>query len=782
MSKSKLGEWLFDGGYASSVPRIFLRNILAFGSLNAILTGLGFVRNFGGLDKIVTAGKGSTQFFQTDNTFAGLGDEETYGIGSVFKVKNLLALTGEGPVRVSGADIDVDADSTLQYVKKEAGLYVDPAYPAGQARPSSQTIYPKLVPGAGHTGMDGSVATVIWRIDSATGQPSLASLSSNVLLLTGQSVIQPFPITDTAQDYWGIGVSKPGFGSAPVFYQLKTDLGGEVAESTLAYNRTVNASIVIATSPTQVTLDGATPVDDRFTAADVGRRIVDAASAIDSWIVSITDEFNAEMNDVAGGDVTNEDFVITHAIDGILRAVEISWTTESLAGQDLAPFDAYPPPSNLAWAGMLNDAMFVETSDGIIYVGVVGFIGSYPPKNTLFPAEPAILYLDASDGLYWRFSKNGLTALVYIGGPRPLELQTVWKNVGILFPQNAAIGKGGRVIAWSGKPVRLGAGVDPDIEFAFKVYKDFEGWNAQTAARPVICQYDPENQFECWAYYRRIMCVRGGTDQWCAPIDVSPYMADAQPAHGSFSVQDKTGLDGTTININGVVFTFSTSSGAGNNILYNGAGTLASINLAVATKLNASVNPLISVATWSALGINVNGVYDTPGAAGNLFTMATGTAGARVDFPTATFEEGADPEYLIAAVIVDNKLRFATNAGTELSLYHFDEGDGSTMTIQTPEIESAGETDTITQFDAVVHIDETETIAVSIIKNFDDANPIPVKTFEPDSTPTDQNLTTRANIICAKQHAVKLEIESDGKNVGVQKVTTFGETNNIFLP
>lgn len=663
MAKNELARFQFTRGYASSVPRLGVRDILAKGTLNAILVGLGFARKFGGLD--VIAGKaGSWQHFQTDNTFAGLGDENDYGKGSVFKVQRVLVFTGEGAVRVAGEDLGVDADPTLQYVRKEAGEWVSPAYPAGQARPSSQTIYPKTTLGAGHTPMDGTVVTVIWRIDSTTGQVSLASLLSNVLSLTAQSVIQPFPAVDTAQDYWGIGVCKPGFGTAPVMYQLKTDLGGEVAEATLAYTRNVTQASITSGDKT-LTLNGATPLANRFTTADIGRR-VEIAGKLDSWIVSVTDAFNAETNDNATATATNEALVITHAVEGIERAVEISWTAESLAGQELAPFDAYPPPTNLKWAGILNDALFVETEDGIVYVGVVGFIGSFPPKNTLFPPEPATLYLDGSDGLYWRFSRNMLMALTYIGGAKPLELQTVWKNVGILYPQNAAIGKGGRVIAWAGKPVRLGAGGEPDVEFAFPVYKDFEGWNEQTEEMPVVCAFDPDNQLECWAYNRTIMACRGGTDIWCSPIDAGEWLGEG--------------------------------------------------------------------------------------------------------------------EHIISAVIVDNKLRWSTNKGDELAIYMHDEGGGGTMTIQTPDVASSLSSDTISEVEAVVHVDETSEIEMTLIKNFNDAVPVAIDTFEPTDTPENQTFRARPNITCAKQHAVKVEITSEGKDCGVQEIRTFGEASGVFIP
>lgn len=526
MSKRILAKFEFVEGYISSIPRTLSRSILAFGSLNALLTGLGFVRALKGFDAItINNQQGSSQFFQTDNSYAGLGSATVIGKGNVFKVQRVLVFTGRGTVRFAGQDLGVKADSTLKYVKKVNGAYVAPSYQAGHARPTAPTIFPKSSAGSGHTPMDGSVVVGIWRVDSATGQVSNHSLASNVLLLSQQTVIVPFPSVDiNGQDGWGIGVVKPGFGDRGVLYQLKTELGGEVLESTLAYTRTIsNGTIADTTKTLDITeLD----TTKRFTAADVGRRV--QIGTFDTWITEVVSTTQAKVNDTnaTGASVTGA-ATIRHAVNGILRAVEISWTAESLAGQDLAPFDAYPPVSNLSWSGILNDAVFVETDDGIIYVSVPGFLGSFPPKNTLFPTEPATCYLDGSDGVYWRFSKSTFSVMPYVGGNKPIELQTVWKNFGVLFPQNASIGYMGRVIAWSGKPVRLGGGGrEPETSFAFKVTKDFDGWNEnQTAAKPVICAYDPRNQFEIYAFDKKIMCLHAPSDLWCAPVDVTPYLA-----------------------------------------------------------------------------------------------------------------------------------------------------------------------------------------------------------------------------------------------------------------
>ena len=59
------------------------------------------------------------------------------------------------------------------------------------------------------TAMSGAVATVIWRVDSTTGQVSLASFPSNVLILNNQTVIQQFPAVDSnGQDIWGLEFPK----------------------------------------------------------------------------------------------------------------------------------------------------------------------------------------------------------------------------------------------------------------------------------------------------------------------------------------------------------------------------------------------------------------------------------------------------------------------------------------------------------------------------------------------------------------------------------------------
>jgi hypothetical protein len=416
------------------------------GSLNAMVTGLGFVRAFKGVTAL--AGKvGSRVFFSTDQSYAGLGTATTTGTGSVFNARNLLCYIGAGQVYFAGLALaGIIASSTLSFVKKSGGVYAAGAttgpFQAGHAQPSAPTIIAKSAPSAGQTEMTGVVTVVIWRVSSYTGQVSLKSLPSNVLTLTNQSVIVQMPLADSnGQTHWGIGVVRVGFPDLGNHYELPTSLGGEVAESALT------------------------------------------------------------------------------TIDGYTRAVEISWTNGALIGQSLAPDKAFPPPAG-QFAGVMNDTLWLE-SDGIIYVGEPGQIGSFPPSNSLFPNEPAVHYLRWGDGLTLRFGKNSMGALSYVGGSPALEYQAIWENLGISLPQNVALGANGRLLIWLDKPAVVENGVDPDYEYATKVLPDFAGWDAQTSSAPVCVGYDPKGQYEVWCYQKKVMAKFVPRDAWCAPIDLT---------------------------------------------------------------------------------------------------------------------------------------------------------------------------------------------------------------------------------------------------------------------
>jgi hypothetical protein len=412
------------------------------GSLNALVSGDDQLRAFKGVTNL--AGKlGGRIIFPADQSYASLGTQAVNGTGAAFRVKQLLMAIGAGQVNFDGAAIATFvASSTLSYSKESGGAYAAPIYQAGRAQPSAPLIFAKDNPSAGRDPMTGGISVVIWRVSDKDGQPSLMSLPSNVLTLSGQSVIVQMPAADSnGQTHWGIGVPRIGFDELGIFYELPTTLGGEVAESALI------------------------------------------------------------------------------TIDGITRAVEISWTNGALQGQNVAPDKAFPPPAG-QFAGVINDTLFVD-ADGIIYVGDPGFIGSFPPSNAIFTNEPAVHYLRLGANAFGRFGKHSVGVLSYVGGSPALEYQEIIPNLGINLPQNVAIGGGGRLLMFMNRPCALDGSLEPDFEYAKKVLPDFDGWDAQDATKPVVPAYDPLGLYDVWCYQKKVMAKYVPSGKWCSPVDLT---------------------------------------------------------------------------------------------------------------------------------------------------------------------------------------------------------------------------------------------------------------------
>lgn len=514
---TELGDWSIEE-YISAQIRGSGGGHMAKGSKNALLTGVGMVRCFRGVT-IQEDKKGARILFNCDASFAGLSDIDDPVSGSVSKIRGLLGYVGTGQVQFNGADITgAVASSTLSFIKKEAGVYAiggdTGPVQAGHAQPSAPTLYAKDTPSANQSKMSGAVAVTAWRVDDITGQPSLKSLPSNVVVLSDQSAIVQFPEVDSNfQNIWGIGVPQLGLADLGVQYELPISLGGEVLESVLAYTRSTGTASIA---------DGTSVVDDSggaFTSADIGRRY--SFSTFDSWITAINSSTQVQVNDTNDtGSTISGSGTITHAVDGILRSIEISWSNGALFRQPLAPDKAFPPPA-LTHFGAMNDVLFGEGEDGIIYVSEPNFVGSFPPSNAIFTSEPAIHYLKAGAGLHLRFGRHSFGALAYVGGSPALEYQEIWNNQGIMYPANVAIGSNGRLMLWLGRPAIVDSSSTPDITFANKVMPDFEGWENQTEDTPVVPAYDPVGLYEVWCYRKQVNAQYAPTGKWSAPIDLT---------------------------------------------------------------------------------------------------------------------------------------------------------------------------------------------------------------------------------------------------------------------
>lgn len=121
-------------------------------------------------------------------------------------------------------------------------------------------------------------------------------------------------------------------------------------------------------------------------------------------------------------------------------------------------------------------------------------------------------------------------------------------------------------------------------------------------------------------------------------------------ATGSITVTTQPTANDTII-VNGATVTFKTAlTGVGNEVLIGAAATNTAANLAAA--LNASTDPKIALASYSAAAAVVTVTYGNQlayptggqkGVEGNAFTIATGTAAAKVTVSGATLTGGTDP-------------------------------------------------------------------------------------------------------------------------------------------
>lgn len=517
------------------------------GSFNALVTGAGLIRPFKGLS-LVNGITGSRTNFLTDDGFVGLGDADVQGFGVVFKAIDLLFFMGGGALVVNGIPVLNGADPVLastqfQYLKRDAGAFTNGddshRYDVGHPRPSIPNLYAKSPPSPGQKPMNAVVAMAIWRADSNTGQPSLPSESVNVTL-SNASVIVQFPEADeNGQDVWGIGGTLLGIQIGNI-YELPTSRDGEVLETLLAYTRTITCSI--NDTETTLHLDGLTPIGDQFTSADIGRRIRDVASNIDTWITGITDAFTAELSDAATSNVVDEAFVITHAVDGYERAIEVSYSDDDLLStQTLAPYQAFEPMDG-RFAGFILDVFFIEDVFGTIFYSIPGEL-SFPRINRrIYTEDKATVYINTGRGDQWRIAPQSISKLYYLPSATPIQLDIKARNIGCKYPTNACLGYDGRLMVWSGRPSIIDNDGSFNSTLSQIVATEFEGWEDQTEEVPVVTGYDPLGLYELWCHDNKIMATHAPTGRWCSPVLIDAWCGEGSVIVSSVIVNERLRL------------------------------------------------------------------------------------------------------------------------------------------------------------------------------------------------------------------------------------------------
>jgi hypothetical protein len=216
--------------YASSVARFTSGlNYLAKGTKNLICLGRG--KNTAYKGPVLQAGvNGSKQMMNAADGYAGLGEYNTQGVGSVFRVLAALFFIGAGLVRYNGASLATAATSTLSMLILSSGTFSGGPWQAGMAQPSAPDVGVRATPGTGFTGkVRGSVSVVVWRIRSTTGANSIKSPASAVVVADNQTLrVSVSALDSNGHDRWGYGVTQVGFGFSGPHFKL-----GEIADSAL---------------------------------------------------------------------------------------------------------------------------------------------------------------------------------------------------------------------------------------------------------------------------------------------------------------------------------------------------------------------------------------------------------------------------------------------------------------------------------------------------------------------------------------------------------------------
>lgn len=281
---------------------------------------------------------------------------------------------------------------------------------------------------------------------------------------------------------------------------------------------------------------------------------VTASTKAETWISSVgaADSASAGRRLVtASGNLgvrstlTGLTFTFTQAASGYPRSYVFEWRDADLAAADLAPFREYPPPAAL-FGGVSGDVVFVDGAFGdsvnlVVSPNATGGTPAqtdpnsqpgnaiavsdpvkpeaFPPDNYLFTGDSPTAILEGSQGVHWRFAKNSLGVIKYIGGQPALSYERLWNGIGIQNQNNATTGAGGRLYAYTGTrgAVRMGVNGEPDTSFAMPVTNDMETWTPAN----VVLGYDANYQYVLFGYHQTILAYFEPMDIWCAPLNLS---------------------------------------------------------------------------------------------------------------------------------------------------------------------------------------------------------------------------------------------------------------------
>lgn len=533
----RLAAFYFLKGYNSSSPKLIGdAEVMSDGSSNVIVTGTGrneIFKNVLVKNSIV----GSKVSMNAGDGYAGLGDHSETGIGSIMKVLGALFFIGAGKVYWNGAYQSASASTTLQLKKFTSGS-LGATFQVGLAQSSAATIF-AVSPTGSLTGKNNGVVSVkISRIRSQTGAGAIASLASNVVAASSQSIAVTFPNADSnGQDYWEICVTKNGEGGLGNHFFLQ-----EISESTIA--QTAALTGVATAAGTSFTVANA-----QVSSTHLGWKVAVSGESVTPYItvVGADDSAGAGRRTVTVSSTfanTNSGLnaTLTRAVDGVARTYVFEWKDSDLVGRDLARTRDYPPPAAV-FCGTLQDVTFVDGAYGdtvnvvsqtdaqtgqaysssnvgnAIAISDPGKPESFPPDNYIFTNDSPTFLIEGGNGLYWRGGKNSLGVVRYKGGSPALAYDKIWSGIGIANQNNVTLGHGGRLYAFTASRglVRLGVDGEPDTMWAAPVMEDTKGF---TAANTVM-GFDGNFNMVLVGNGTTLLAFYEPLGVWCAPLTVT---------------------------------------------------------------------------------------------------------------------------------------------------------------------------------------------------------------------------------------------------------------------
>lgn len=526
---NNLLSWDSEGGYASSVPKEATGNYLAAGSENVMLTGGGKTQAHKGATQRVGQ-KGGFVMNNVAETFASVGQtSDLSGYGNVMNVFAALFYIGKGLVRLAGSSLLVTASATLSLLIKRSGSYTSGPecgpWQAGLAAPSAPIIR-AVTPPAGLTGkVTGTVSIVIWRIRSTTGAVSNQSPVSNIVSAVNQSIAIQFPLKDAnGQDAWGIGVTKHIEGRTGSHFEY-----AEILESDLV--TTLNRTDV-ATNSASLDITSAT---GGFTSDHIGWIVNlsggSPACVLSTYVTAVPSSTTLTLAAMPPTTSTGVSMALVRGVGGTARSTVIEWRDGDLINKGFAPTRDFPPPAAL-FAGTLEDVLFVDgayadavsgTSSTVRGTGLApsepGRPESFSPDTVIFTNDTPTALL-RGDGVYWRFGRNSLHTIQYLGGSKPLSMESVWEGTGIQYQNQACLGEGGRLYLWPANRGLLRMDVTglPEGQFATAISEDLAA-----CADPLkrVLGWDGISQVLAVCYEKKVWPYFTSLGKWGSPINLT---------------------------------------------------------------------------------------------------------------------------------------------------------------------------------------------------------------------------------------------------------------------